>query len=525
MAVAQSTPGVYVQEVNAFPNSVVPVATAVPAFIGYTPQAIYEGKSLHNKAQAITSMDQFKEMYCFPNSPAPADPAQQYSPEYYLVQEKDKPTSGDHLQINGNYYSILPDPYTIYYLYNSVQWFFENGGGSAYIVAVGDYGSPSGKPMDAPGVITNPNVALADLQTGLQVLSNETEPTMYICPEATLLNLNDNGTLMEQMLVQAEQMQTCMCIFDVIGGRAPDPINYTKDIMNFREKSGMNGLKYGACYYPFVGTTLMQPSDLNFSNLFGGDVKKLGEIINPPGAPQAIGNILNKIENPPASGGMTNNQYQRALLIASPLYGSIMKHILKDANILPPSGGMAGVYALNDSEKQVWHAPANTNLVGGESVTINLSDSQQADLNVDALTGKSINAIRSFPGFGPLIWGARTLDGNSEDWRYIPVRRTVTMLEQSVKLAARAYVFEANNANTWAGVKSMISSFLTEVWKEGGLQGVNAAAAFNVLVGLGSTMQPQDIQNGVMRISVLVAVTHPAEFIEITFSQKQATAG
>ncbi|WP_452598525.1 phage tail sheath C-terminal domain-containing protein, partial [Pontimicrobium sp. MEBiC01747] len=94
----------------------------------------------------------------------------------------------------------------------------------------------------------------------------------------------------------------------------------------------------------------------------------------------------------------------------------------------------------------------------------------------------------------------------------------------SCKLAARAYVFEPNNKNTWESVKAMISSFLNSIWKEGGLQGATAADAFSVACGLGSTMTAQDILDGIMTVTIKVAVVHPAEFIIITFQQQQATS-
>ncbi len=94
------------------------------------------------------------------------------------------------------------------------------------------------------------------------------------------------------------------------------------------------------------------------------------------------------------------------------------------------------------------------------------------------------------------------------------------MLEQSIKAAAQAFVFAANDSTTWATVKSMIENFLTNVWKAGGLAGVTPSDAFSVDVGLGSTMTAVDVLEGIMRISVKVAVAHPAEFIEITFEQQ-----
>lgn len=521
-----ATPGVYVNEVDAFPASVVPVATAVPAFIGYTPKAEYQGKSLRNKAQRITSFAEFQAMFMLDDPAPPAEPARQYSPEYYLVAQGQDPVAGCGMTLNGQYCAILPDPATIYYLYNSIRLFYLNGGGAAYIVSVGGYGPPSGKPLTDPSASpVNANVQLADLLRGLALLQDEWEPTMYICPEATLLAQADNATLMQDMLLQAERMQTAMCLFDVIGGANPEPLGYTRDIQNFRENTGSQGLQFGVSYYPFIGTTVMQSADIDFTNLFGGDIRQLASFINPPSAPDSkVAQILAHIQNPPAR-PLSNLQLNNALLAASQVYGQIVKQVLASANMLPPSGAMAGVYAVNDSRKGVWCAPANTSIVGAVSLPIRLTDTQQADLNVDAISGKSVNAIRFFSGEGIRVWGARTLDGNSQDWRYIPVRRTMSFIEQSVKLAARSYAFEPNNATTWITVKSTIASFLTNIWKEGGLQGTSPADAFQVEVGLGTTMTGDDLLDGRMRVRVHLAVARPAEFLVLTFEQQQARSG
>lgn len=518
------SPGVYIDELNAFPNSVVPVATAVPAFIGYTPQALYEGKSYTNVPQKVTSFAEFQAIYCYPDPAPPASPAKQYNPEYYLVAQKAQPAKGDYMLIDGTYYSIVPDPNTIYYLYNSVRLFYENGGGDAYIVSVGSYGPPSKNPMNPGDQIVNANVQLNDLMNGLALLKNEQEPTMYICPEATLLEVEDNGTLMEEMLLQCTEMQTAISVFDIIGGRNPDPIMYTNDIETFRNNTGSQGLNYGTAYYPFIGTTIMQNQDIDYTNLFGGDVKQLAPLLSPADNPNpSVNTIIASIQNP-GSNPLTVTQYNNALINASKTYSTIIKHVLSDANILPPSGAMAGVMATIDNEEGVWQAPANTSIVGAASLPIRLSESQQGNLNMDAVSGKSINAIRFFNGLGILVWGARTLDGNSLDWKYLSVRRTMTFLEQSCKLAAHAYVFQPNDKNTWEAVKSMIGSFLTSIWKEGGLQGATPADAFSVDCGLGVTMTSDDLLNGFMNVTVKVAVVHPAEFIVLTFQQQMATS-
>lgn len=523
---AYATPGVYISEANAFPNSVLPIATAVPAFIGYTPTAEYQGKSFRNKPQKITSFMEFQAIFSLDDPPPPADPARQYTPEYYLVAQPQEPAVGDYITLNGQYYALLPDPDTIYYLYNSVRLFYQNGGGDAYIVSVGDYGPPSKKCLTDPATRpVNTNVQLADLQRGLALLQNEQEPTMYVCPEATLLSPADNATLMQGMLLQAEKMQTVVCLFDVIGGANPDPALFTQDIQNFRNSTGNNGLKYGVCYYPFIGTTAMQHADVDFRNLFGGDTRQLAAFINPPSTPDSdVAQILEQIQNPPTN-PLNNSQLHNALLGVSQAYRLVIQLLLDSANMLPPSGAIAGVYALNDNQKGVWRAPANINIAGAASLPIRLTDTQQENLNIDPGSGKSINAIRFFNSQGILIWGARTLDGNSQDWRYVSVRRTVTFIEQSVKLATRGYIFEPNDANTWGAVESMIGSFLTTVWKEGGLHGASPADAFQVSVGLGSTMTANDLLDGTMRVTVQVAVVRPAEFIVLTFEQQQVTSG
>lgn len=211
--------------------------------------------------------------------------------------------------------------------------------------------------------------------------------------------------------------------------------------------------------------------------------------------------------------------FHLALLNSSFVYKQMIKGLLKSLNLLPPSAAMAGIYTMVDRSRGVWKAPANVTLSYVDSVAEDIDDEQQAGLNAP-MNGKAINVIRPFRGEGIKVWGARTLDGNSLDWRYINVRRTLLFLEESVKNAARAYVFEPNDASTWINMKCMIESFLRSVWKRGGLAGATPEDAYEVHIGLGDTMTAEDILEGIMRITVLVAVTHPAEFIEITFQQQ-----
>jgi hypothetical protein len=187
--------------------------------------------------------------------------------------------------------------------------------------------------------------------------------------------------------------------------------------------------------------------------------------------------------------------------------------------VIPPSAAMAGIYSMVDTTRGVWKAPANVSISSVISPMIKMTGDDQEDLNVTT-SGKSVNGIRSFPGEGTIVWGARTLDGNSQDWRYINVRRTMIYIEQSIKIAAKNYVFEPNTANTWVNVRSLVVNFLDDLWKQGGLVGTNSDQAYEVLIGLGQTMTPNDILDGIMRVTVKVAISRPAEFIVITFQQK-----
>jgi hypothetical protein len=191
---------------------------------------------------------------------------------------------------------------------------------------------------------------------------------------------------------------------------------------------------------------------------------------------------------------------------------------------LPASAAVAGVYANVDATRGVWKAPANVTLNYVTSTTVKITDDDQKDLNVDVNDGKSVNAIRAFIGKGTKIWGARTLAGNDNEWRYVNVRRFFNMVEESVKKSTYWAVFEPNEINTWTRVRSMIENYLLLKWKDGALAGTKPDEAFFVRVGLGQTMSPQDVLEGRMVIEIGMAAVRPAEFIILKFSHKLQNA-
>ena len=212
--------------------------------------------------------------------------------------------------------------------------------------------------------------------------------------------------------------------------------------------------------------------------------------------------------------------YENTLLDSHPTFKNIIKKLSTSLTTMPPSGAVAGIYAMVDSNRGVWKAPANVSVAGVVGLTQTIDSIDQEELNVDVNGGKSINCIRAFTGRGTLVWGARTLAGNDNEWRYVSVRRFFNMVEESVKKSTYWAVFEPNDANTWIKVKTMIENFLTLQWRDGALQGAKTNQAFFVNVGLGTTMTPQDILEGRMNVEIGMAVVRPAEFIILKFSHK-----
>jgi phage tail sheath protein FI len=273
--------------------------------------------------------------------------------------------------------------------------------------------------------------------------------------------------------------------------------NVNADAANFRNDGvGIGNLKYGAAYYPNVKTALT----------YGIKDTAVTITHNPSTKPNT--NSDNFLDLEDVKVGAPN------------IYRSIMDEINKHTLTLAPSGAIAGVYARVDAERGVWKAPANVDLRYVIAPTISVTAEEQELLNIDATSGKSINAIRTFTGKGTLVWGSRTLAGNDNEWRYVPVRRFFNFAEESIKKATEFVVFEPNDANTWLRTKAMIENFLTTQWRAGALAGAKPEDAFYVSVGLGTTMTALDVLEGRMNIEIGMAVVRPAEFIILKFSHK-----
>jgi phage tail sheath protein FI len=523
------TPGVYIIEKDAFPNSVVEVATAVPAFIGYTERAEYNGKSLKAQPRRISSLDEYTKF--FGGAPKLSFTLTATAPE--PEKEEDDLPMWDW--VPDAVANVNKTPYYLqrlgkrFHLYYCMKSFFQNGGGSCFVVSAGEYDYAA-------------DPSAASFLVCVKPLEKEQEPTMIVIPDAVLLDRAGYKSVNEQSIKHCANMTSRVAILDVFRGyKERTNVKETDCIMKFREDVGINDLKWATAYYPWVDTSIVELGQLTYDLLDSDGRAALAALMtaylglpsdaasaNPKELQQMsmVADITNAA-NEPADDDTNKVRSDKAAkreqidnaLRTVPIYKEILKAALEQVNLLPPSAAMAGVYTDVDNKREVWKAPANVSLAGVVKPHVSITHDEQEDLNVP-VTGQSVNAIRSFIGEGTLVWGARTLDGNSLDWRYINVRRTMIMLEQSIKLAAKAMVFEPNVANTWVTIKSMIRNFLNGIWKRGGLAGAVPDDAFSVHVGLGETMTSEDILEGILRVTVLVAISRPAEFIEITFQQQ-----
>ena len=399
-----------------------------------------------------------------------------------------------------------------------------------------------------PGASIEPDALLAGVAAFEQIIG----PTMLVVPEACQLVQSDYARVVCAMLAQAGKLQDRVAILDLPGClTATDIAALTTAQQNLwlAIAPQADNLSYGAVYGPALATTVVQPHDVRFTVLTGSDNATLNTILTTQAVQLFSGTSLATLQSaiaaafpvagasgntpivsgdasaypPPTSPGAEalaawQQRLDDLLANALPIYVEI-DHLVADyLNVQPPSGALAGVWCSTDVRSGVWNAPANVALSNVITPICLVNDTEQADFNTP-VNGMAINLVRQFVARGSVVWGARTLDGNSLDYRYIQVRRTLIYIEQSIKQALQQYVFAANDATTWATVTSTVSAFLTGLWTQGGLMGDKASDAFTVQCGVLTTMSGLDVLNGYMIVAVTVQMVHPAEFIALTFKQ------
>jgi phage tail sheath protein FI len=527
MANDYKTPGVYVEEISKFPPSVAGVATAIPAFIGYTDKSDEKDK---NVPRRMTSLLGYEALF----------------------------GQGPKLSVD----SKKEIKNIEYVLYDSIRLFYDNGGGICYIVSIGQYEE-------------TPKLDDEKFKNGIAALKEVDEVTLVLFPDAVGLADDKFAGVQNAALKHCHEMGDRFAILDVKktrdgGGKYKSPED---DLKTFRNNISSNDyqLRYGAAYYPYLSTIYAKSWTIwDVKNYLGefpamekeieAKVKSILNDINPvtllskddeteiakikitkgDGAQKTktkaedlddsikesaeyleMEKLLDAARAPKRDELIAKNKLSiNSIIPFIDGYSEALKEMNAIATMIPPSGAIAGIYSATDQFQGVWKAPANLSIASLSGVSNFITNKDQEDMNIDANAGKSINAIRPFSGKGILVWGARTLDGNSNEWRYVPVRRLFNYIEESVQKSTSWAVFSPNDGNTWIKIKSQIENFLNNLWRAGALAGSTPASSYFVNVGLNITMTAEDILNGLLIVEIGLAAVRPAEFIILKFSHK-----
>lgn len=457
-----NTPGVHIGEASLLPPSVAEVVSAMPAFIGYTEKAQrVVADDLRYKPTVVTSLADYEQFFGGPQCNTMA-----------AVVARDQATGAITV-------TVTP-PAVNRFMHQAMAMYFANGGGKCCVCSVGAH-------ADA--------LTARRFTTGLNRVAKQDEPTLLVAPEAVRLSAAGYQTVVRAMLAQCGRLRDRFAVMDVrLGDALAAGQTVAANIEAARAAFGSSHLQYGAAYYPFVRTAITHPLATNAQGVSGSNVAVTGAVVGK----------LDEIADAD---------------IANAVRAELNRHHMT----LPPSAAVVGVYAAVDATRGVWKAPANVSVANVIEPAVRVDEQTQEQMNVDPITGKSVNALRAFTGRGTLVWGARTLAGNDNEWRYVPVRRFFNMVEESVNKSAQWAVFEPNDANTWIKLRAMIENYLTQKWREGALTGTTPSDAFYVRCGLGQTMTAQDIVEGRLIAELGMAVVRPAEFIILKLTLKVQT--
>src|ERR1700716_4510524 len=493
------SPGVYVEEVEAGSRPIEGVGTATAAFVGLAE------KGPVNSPTLVTNWSQYSQ------------------------------TFGGFLEGS--------------YLAHSVYGYFLNGGGSAYIVRIGADGHapsaqaelPSAKDKSLAGYRV---LALEggqpgnDIQVEVAEASQPTEDTFkLIITRGKDREEYDNVTTRKgknnvitavkaaSKLIQLEEIGTAGALEKVPapgkvtlqGGGGTMPARVTPDeyVGNSADRTGFAGLE------DVDTVTMLCVPDLMAAyqrGMIDSDQVKAVQLAMVAHC-ELMGDRVAILDAPP---GLNAQQVREGRgeqggydSEDAPLYwpwGKVFDPLAGQANFVPPSGHMAGIWARSDDTRGVHKAPANEVVRGAISLELQLTKSEH-----DQLNPVGINCIRSFPGRGIRVWGARTISSDPS-WRYLNVRRLFNYIEESILQGTQWVVFEPNDRFLWGRVKRPISAFLVRVWRDGALFGATPQEAFYVKCDA-ETNPAEIIDAGQLVVEIGIAPVKPAEFVIFRIAQ------
>lgn len=514
-----SHPGVYVEEIRSGSRPIEAAGTSTAAFIGYTMRGPLEEPFL------ITRFDQ-------------------YQARYGGIRPVATFTAG----------GITPmgDPMGL-----SLQAFFQNGGGRAYVLRLA-----TGTAV-ASGALTDGGSPV--------LVFNAVDPGTW--GEAILVRYSPKSSAAENDLFTVEvgilgdgEFQG-LELFSDLSLDAADPrfiegrINDASELISVAMAEGVN-LETVEANLTAAGTQTVALTGGNDGVVPGTQahvaalarLQKVRDIniICLPGqqwpAPEAGGGngvvdaaiahcetMKNRmvIVDPPPATELTSEQavtdlglptktycalYYPWVRVSNPFYHPETNPGASRTVLAPPSAFAAAIWAKTDQRRGVWKAPAGveTSLLGVADLEFAVEDAEQ-----DFLNPLGVNALRRLPSLGAVVWGTRTLATRADpEWRYVPVRRTAMLIEESIRDGIQWAVFEPNDHRLWSSLRTNIDSFMNGLFRAGAFQGERSSDAYFVRCGFGDTMTQGDIDRGRVIVIVGFAPVKPAEFVIVRIQQK-----
>ncbi|MEO8394711.1 MAG: phage tail sheath family protein [Chloroflexota bacterium] len=510
------SPGVYVEEVDKGTKPIEAVGTAVAAFIGFTEIAADvrngETKSLVGKPTLVTNWSQYVQKFG----------------------------------------GIVPGIYTP----DAVYGYFANGGGICYIVSLKTVGEAPAENESSASTAPKVNILAGDdKKTKLLEFSKKSSASdtrIDVTPgdkEGQTFNLTIvSGTVEEKyegltMGKGEKNAVTVLAQSQLISAKAvskselaPAAASYTLansekaskavTLADYRgsvaERRGLGGLE------PLEDVTMICVPDL-MSSFVAGEIDLKGV----QAVQQAVIDYCENVrycfailDTPPNLMPQevkdwrfeVNYDTSRAALYYPWIEIADLTGRNGRTRMVPPSGHVAGIYARTDETRGVHKAPANEIVRNSLGLEVRVTKGEQ-----DLLNPIGVNCIRSFPGRGIRVWGARTLSSDPS-WRYINVRRLFNMIEESIERGTQWVVFEPNDEMLWARVRRDIGSFLKLVWRSGALFGLTPQQAFYVKCD--EELNPLEVRDvGQLIVEVGISPVKPAEFVIFRISQWSGIEG
>lgn len=505
------TPGVYVEEVDRGSKPLSAVGTAVAAFVGYTQKApVDDPTDPHgNRPRLVTNWGQYESLY------------------------------GGFTKT-----AMLP---------HAVHGYFDNGGGSCYIVRIPD--------TEVDG--TGPALALpsADDPTkpALEITAKVADPTL----EVSVKRPPSGGDTFDLVVSVGGKIVKTYAGVSLAGEKpVAEVVTAESHLIEVKVASGAKDVIPAAGAYP-VAAAPTKPKTVGGNDFEGSETERRGirglviaDEVTMIAVPDLItlaskedksvdeevwklvqtallthceteANRMAILDPPPNFTPQRMKEWRTDAGFDSK-FGVMYYPWINVANraatngdaktiAVPPCGHLAGVWARNDETRGVWKAPANEVIRGALDVAYKITKEEQSHLNPDG-----VNCIRPFGTRGIRVWGARTLSTDTS-WTYINVRRLFNMIETTIMEGTQWVVFEPNDQTLWERVKRTISAFLLGLWRDGALFGATADQAFYVKCDA-ETNPPDSIDQGKLVVEVGIAPVKPAEFVIFRISQWQGGA-